>query len=91
VAANASNLDVTVLGSPTPSGQSIEFTLWVNGAATPLTCAVNTAGAHTCSDTTDKASLPAGATVSLSVFYNHQGEPTPSANLPRVIFGYEVG
>ena len=91
VATNASNLDVTVLGSPTPPGQSIEFALWVNGAATPLACAMNTSGAHTCSDTTDTASLPAGATVSLSVFYNHQGAPTPSANLPRVTFGYEVG
>ena len=91
VATNASNLDVTVLGSPTPPNQSIEFALWVNGAATPLTCAMNTSGAQTCSDTTDTASLPAGATVSLSVFYNHQGEPTTSANLPRVTFGYEVG
>jgi hypothetical protein len=91
VATTASNLAVTVLGNPTPPEQSIEFALWVNGAATPLACAISTSGAHTCTDTTDTASLPAGATVSLSVFYNHQGAPTPSANLPRVTFGYQLG
>jgi hypothetical protein len=94
VTATASNLFVTLPQGPGRS--KLEFHLAVNGADTDLGCTIINVGianvSSTCSDTTDTASIPPGATVSLAVFNNSgqflNGQPIP---LPRVLFGYEEG
>lgn len=85
VATTARNLFVSIIGGASPIGQDLGFGLFVNGTLTSLRCNLDTGVHSTCSETTDTADIPAGATVSL-VLYDDGAEPV---TLPRVLFGYE--
>jgi hypothetical protein len=83
----ASNLYVSIARNlSSPLGDSgVQFNLVVNGSATSLGCRIVLGGTD-CSDTSDTASIPAGATVSVLAFAT-----TEEVTVPRVRFGYEVG
>ena len=83
----ASNLYVSIARNlSSPLGDSgVQFNLVVNGSATSLGCRIVLGGTD-CSDTSDTASIPAGATVSVLAFAT-----TEEVTVPRVRFGPEVG
>jgi hypothetical protein len=83
-ATTASNLYVSIDGS-LPGNEEIRFVLVVNHVATGLGCVIPNA-AKACSDTSDNASVPAGASVSLAAESLVEG-----GVVPRVLFGYELG
>ena len=72
------NLTVAVVA--TPSGgvnYDLEITVYINGAATSLTCTFNTGSASGCSDTTDSLLVNAGDKLAVQ-FASHA---TPSGGL----------
>jgi hypothetical protein len=85
VATTARNLFVTIIGGASPSGQDLGFELFVNGSLTSLRCNLDTGVHITCSETSETADIPAGATVSLALY----DDGTEAVTLPRVLFGYE--
>lgn len=87
-ATTASNLYVSIDGSLPPNGDGeVRFALVVNASPTSLSCQISPAS-KTCSDTSDTASIPAGASVSLEVL---DEITNVGVEMPRVLFGYELG
>ncbi len=79
------NLDVTLNSGPPGTSSSYTFTVFVSGSATSLSCTIS-GSVQECSDTTDKATVGIGDTLSVVATPSKSPAPSPQSVLWSVQF-----